>query len=85
MSWKLCNRKALLTRARNLPVAIECKWSASGFSPRALLAFRRQYPDGENFVVAYDVDRAFTSNYNGIQVKFVNLGTLIAEICLPNR
>ena len=75
----------VLTRARNLPVAIECKWSASGFSPRALLAFRRQYPDGENFVVAYDVDRAFTSNYNGIQVKFVNLGTLIAEICLPNR
>ena len=70
----------VLTRARNLPVAIECKWSASGFSPRALLAFRRQYPDGANFVVANDVDRAFTSNYNGIQVKFVNLETLIAEI-----
>ena len=70
----------VLTRARNLPVAIQCKWSASGFSPRALLAFRRQYPDGANFVVANDVDRAFTSNYNGIQVKFVNLETLIAEI-----
>ncbi|RKU09956.1 ATPase [Candidatus Poribacteria bacterium] len=75
----------VLTRARNLPIAIECKWSASGFSPRALLAFRRQYPDGENFVVANDVDHAFTSNYNGIQVKFVNLGTLIAEICSPDR
>ena len=75
----------VLTRARNLPVAIECKWSASGFSPRALLAFRRQYPDGENFVVANDVDRAFTSNYNGIEVKFVNLGTLIAEVCSPTR
>ena len=75
----------VLTRARKLPVAIECKWSASGFSPRALLAFRRQYPDGENFVVANDVDRAFTSDYNGIQVKFVNLGTLIAEVCSPNR
>ena len=75
----------VLTRARNLPVAIACKWSASGFSPRALLAFRRQYPDGENFVVANDVDRAFTSNYNGIEVKFVNLGTLIAEVCSPTR
>ena len=75
----------VLTRARNAPTAIECKWSASGFSPRALLAFRRQYPDGENFIVAHDVDRAFTSNYNGIQVKFVNLGMLIAEICLPDR
>lgn len=75
----------VLARVRNLPVAIECKWSASGFSPRALLAFRRQYPDGENFVVANDVDRSFTSNYNGIQVKFVNLDTLIAEICSPAR
>ena len=70
----------VLTRARNLPIAIECKWSASGFSPRALLAFRRQYPEGANFVVANDVDRAFTTNYNGIQVKFVNLDTLIIEL-----
>ena len=75
----------VLTRARGLPIALECKWSASGFSPRALLAFRRQYPDGENFIVAHDVDRSFTSNYNGIQVKFVNLDTLIAEISLRNR
>ena len=73
----------VLTRVRNVSIAIECKWAASGFSPRALLAFRRQYPDGENFVVAHDVDRAFTSNYNGIAVKFVNLDTLIAEICSP--
>jgi len=71
----------VLARARHIPVAIECKWVASGFSPRALLAFRRQYPDGENFVVAHDVARAFTTKYTGIQVKFVNLGTLIAEIC----
>ena len=73
----------VLTHARNIPIAIECKWTASGFSPRALLAFRRQYPKGKNFVVAHDVDRAFTSNYNGIQVKFVNLETLIAEISPP--
>ena len=75
----------VLTRARGLPIAIECKWAASGFSPRSLLAFRKQYPDGENFIVAHDVDRSFTSNYNGIQVKFVNLDTLIAEISLRNR
>ena len=75
----------VLTHARTIPIAIECKWTASGFSPRALLAFRRQYPEGENFVVAHDVDRAFTSNYNGIQVKFVNLDTLITEISPPQR
>ncbi len=75
----------VLTRARNTPIAIECKWAASGFSPRSLLAFRKQYPDGENYVVAHDVDRAFTNNYNGIEVKFMNLGTLIAEVCSPDR
>ena len=75
----------VLTRTRNAPTAIECKWSASGFSPRALLAFRRQYPDGVNYVVAQDADRTFTNDYNGIQVKFVNLETLIAEICALRR
>ena len=75
----------VLARARELPIALECKWSASRFSPRALLAFRRQYPDGENFVVAHDIDRAFTRNYNGIQVKFVSLDALIAEISPRNR
>lgn len=77
----------VLTRVRNVPIAIECKWTASGFSPRALLAFRRQYPypDGENFVVAHDVDRSFTRNYNGIQIKFVNLDALIAEIYPSKR
>ncbi|RKU12446.1 ATPase [Candidatus Poribacteria bacterium] len=70
----------VLTRTRGIPVAIECKWSAAGFSPRQLLAFRRQYPDGKNFVVAHDVDNSFTKAYNGISVKFVNLDTLIAEI-----
>ena len=52
---------------------------------RALLAFRRQYPDGVNYVVAQDADRTFTNDYNGIQVKFVNLETLIAEICVLRR
>lgn len=75
----------VLTGTRNAPIAIECKWAASGFSPRALLAFRRQYPDGVNYVVAQDADRTFKSDYNGIEVKFVNLETLIAEICAPER
>ncbi len=40
---------------------------------------------GENFVVAQDVDRSFTNTYNGIQIKFVNLDTLIAEIYPSQR
>ena len=71
----------VLARARDNPIAIECKWSASAFSPRPLLAFRRQYPNGKNFVVSNDIDRPFARDYNGAHVKFVNLDTLIAETC----
>ena len=71
----------VLAHRQDIPISIECKWTASGFSPRAVLAFRRQYPDGENFVVVHDINRPFTRDYNGIRVKFVNLDTLIAEIC----
>lgn len=70
----------VLTRSRQMPIAVECKWSTAGFSPRQLLAFRRQYSNGLNYVVAQDVDRPYTETYNGISVQFVNLNTLIAEI-----
>ena len=70
----------VLAHARETPIAIECQWSASGFSPRPLLAFRRQYPDGENFVVAHDIARPFTREYNGIHVTFVSLDTLISGL-----
>lgn len=75
----------VLTRYRQMPIAIECKWAAEGFSPRQLLAFRRQYPDGVNYVVAKDVDRSYTEAYNGVSVKFVNPNTLIAEITKMRR
>lgn len=66
----------LVRRREGPPLAIECKWSAEAFAPRPLLAFRKQYPQGENFVVAHDVDRAFTQTYDGVEVRFVSLGEL---------
>lgn len=62
------------------PVAIECKWSASGFDPSSLLAFRRLHKQGQNYVVAQDVERAFTQTYEGCQVNFVSLSQLIDKI-----
>ena len=50
-------------RGRQEPIALECKWQAASFDPSALLAFRRNYPQGENYVVAPDVERAYTRNY----------------------
>jgi hypothetical protein len=33
-----------------------------------------------NFVVAYDVDRAYTQTYEGMEIRFMSLGDLIADI-----
>lgn len=60
--------------------AVECKWESSSFIPSSLLAFRRQYPQGHNFVIAHDVDRAFTRDYNGVSVRFVNLSQLLKKL-----
>jgi hypothetical protein len=44
------------------------------------LAFRRQYPEGANLVVAYDVGRTFTQTYDGVEIRFVSLEDSIADI-----
>ena len=62
------------------PVVIECKWSASDFNPVNVIAFRRQYPEGENFVVANDVERSFTRSYYDIVIRYVNLKGMIDAI-----
>ena len=62
------------------PLAIECKWSASGFDDRNLQAFRRLHPDGENVVVAHDVDRPFTRTCGELQVSFESLPGLTTRL-----
>jgi len=62
------------------PNAIECKWSAAQFDPRNLIAFRRQYPDGRNWIVAADVDQAYTRALKGIKIQFVDLRTLVGRL-----
>lgn len=58
------------------PVAIECKWSAGEFDSGNLLAFRRQHPRGENFVVAQDVARPYVRSYGDAKVRFIGLSSL---------
>lgn len=60
-----------------LPVALECKWSADYFEPNNIQAFRRQYPEGDNLVVASDVDRSFERRFGQELVRFVSLSGLI--------
>ncbi len=62
------------------PIAIECKWKADAFDPRAIEAFRRLHPDGPNYVVAPDVDVPYTREWDGFDVEYVSLEQLIARL-----
>jgi predicted AAA+ superfamily ATPase len=62
------------------PAVIECKWSADTFEPRNLLAFRRVHPDGENYVVAHDVERAYSRRFSGQTVKLIPLASLPGKL-----
>ncbi len=55
---------------RKRPAAIECKWSANNFDPTNLIAFRYQHPEGDNLVLAHDVQRTFTRSYGDLRVRF---------------
>ncbi len=65
----------VLAHRRVTPLAVECKWSADGFEPANLHAFRRQHPEGENVVVAHDVERVFTRSFGDLRVRFESLDT----------
>ena len=63
-----------------LPMAIECTWSASEFDAKNLQIFRRYYPEGENLVVASDVDRPFLRRFGTISVQFVGLQDFVTAL-----
>ena len=63
----------VVTQPGGNAIAIECKWQADKFLPNGLLAFRRQYPRGSNYVIAGDVDRPYTRTFDGIQVQFMGI------------
>jgi hypothetical protein len=69
----------VLARPRRKPLAIECKWSADNFHPANLAAFRQQHPQGENVVLAKDVERAFSRSYGAVSVRFQSLDGFISS------
>lgn len=62
------------------PIAVECKWSADHFDPAGMAAFTRRYPRAACYVVARDVDRAFTRRAGEHEVKVVGLEQLVNEL-----
>jgi uncharacterized protein len=63
----------VLAARRKQPLALECKWSANDFDPKNLIAFRHQHPEGDNLVIAHDVDRAFSRSYADLRLRFDDL------------
>jgi predicted AAA+ superfamily ATPase len=73
------------TRGDSL-AAIECKFSgltldmsrsASASAANNFKAFRRHYPQGENYVVSNDINVSFKRRIDDIEISFVNLPDLI--------
>jgi len=75
----------ILAQRESQPVVIECKWSSAESDASGIVAFRKQYPRGENFVVATDVKQSFSHKYGEITVRFVSLSDLIEELHKRNK
>ena len=67
------------------PVAVECKWRTAGFEPRNILAFRKHYPEGANYVATADTERSHVRDYRGIKVRFVSLPELMQRLLVRLR
>ncbi len=77
--WRDKDRHELdfvLARDPSAPVAVEVKWKADSFDPVNLVAFRKTYPEGQNFLVAQDVERPYTRRFGGLSVRVLGLGQI---------
>lgn len=73
----------VIVRPGHPPVAVECKWSSSDLELAGFRSFRAAYPDGENFVVAADVDQPSTKCLRGVTLSVVSLADLVRRITAP--
>ena len=78
-------------RGNSAVTAVECKFSGLHAdlgvskmhnSAENLVAFRRQYPQGDNFVVSSSIDIPFQREYRDITLTFVNAEDLIKHLKL---
>ena len=70
----------VLVRRGKLPMAIECKWSSTNFASQNLRAFRRQYPEGENWVIVQDVQRTFAKEDNSLKIEFLDFAEFVRRL-----
>ena len=73
-------------RGQQSLTAIECKFTSMiddttlSRIGKNFEAFRKLYPDGDNFVVSSNVDIPFNREYKGLSITFASMQELIARI-----
>ena len=66
----------VVPHGRDAADAIECKWKPEAFEARGLAAFRKQYPQGKNFVVSPLNGPAYNRVQDGLNLSIVSPGEL---------
>jgi uncharacterized protein len=81
----------LYNKYNNSHTVIECKFSISSEDfdksiTKNIKAFRKEYPQGTNFIVAHDIDKSFQREHSDIILNFVNTKDLILNLfSIPNK
>jgi uncharacterized protein len=76
----------IANRAGNNLTAIECKFSSSSDDIlssgviKNFASFRSLYPDGDNFIVSYNIDTPFNRTYKDLTISFVHPKDLIKKL-----
>jgi len=70
----------VLPATRDRTHTIECKWSHAAFSPDHVLAFRKDYPGGKNWVVCSDVAKSYDRAIKGTAFRFVSIWEFRQEL-----
>jgi predicted AAA+ superfamily ATPase len=62
------------------PMVLECKWSSVDVDIKNILSFRRNYPNGKNYIITNDVRRPFYKTKSGIRLEYIGLDSLIKKL-----
>ena len=50
------------------------------FDAESLKAFAARYPKAQHFLVAQDVDRAYTKHFDSLEVRFSSLNAFVERV-----
>lgn len=73
----------VLPRGRKRVDVVECKWTADSFDVRGIAAFRENYPQGRNLIVAPDVTKSYVRKHKQLELEYVPLQRLRETLSIP--